>query len=230
MKKLYAFLAAALIGTAAMPARELVFYLEDTPIKDGETVEFRDFETFPGKDGGTQVEMYPMLYLYSDILTKKVKITANCTSGQVVGLCAGGNCVKDTKIVKEGIKINGKQKLELNFDYDATIPAGQAVPEVVTEFEAVDVDHPNTLKKFTFIMNPKAGVSTIISSDNNFYAVQGAIKYNFDAPVSVALYSITGKKVLATTLSGEGTISTDGLDRGIYVYTAGNRSGKLYIR
>jgi len=230
MKKLYLAMAAALLSIASMSARELTFYLNNTPIANGETVKYELSEDEVQKSGDqTYIECYPNLSLHAD-LVGSVDITATCTTGQTIGLCAGGACVKGTEIVKENVSIQGGTKLPLNFDYEAEIAAGENIPQVITEFKALYHGKQSTLKTFTFIINPTAGLATVIADDASFRAVKGGIEYNLDAPAAVALYSITGQKVLTANLNGTGTLSTANLPAGIYVYTLNGHSSKIYLR
>ena len=228
MKKLYITLAAALLGVASMQARELAFYMGEEKIATGEEVKFNEIEkeVIPG---GFEVTMAPELYLWSDFLSNTIQITAKCTSGQEIQMCAGGDCMKGKEVVKKNIEIKANSKLDLKFDYMAEIE-GETIPEVVTEFEAYDTNYTNTKVSFTLVMNSESGALTVIKNNASFRAVAGGIEYSLDAPAAVELYSITGRKVLSAHLEGNGTLSTASLPKGIYVYTLGDKSGKLYIR
>ncbi|MDE6120286.1 MAG: T9SS type A sorting domain-containing protein [Muribaculaceae bacterium] len=229
MKKLYISLAAALLGVASLNARELTFYLGDTPISADETVTFTDYSVEPA-GASVEVVMAPKLSLHSDLQNNKINITATCTSGQEVQMCAGGLCQTGAKISKSDISIGTNAKLDLEFEYIGILKKDETIPEVVTEFEAEMSGYTSTYKKFTLVMNPSAGVATLIGDNNSFRAINGGIEYNIAEPSTVELYSITGRKVLSTTLSGEGTMSTSELPRGIYVYTIAGKSGKIYVR
>lgn len=227
MKKLYIALAAALLGTASIQARELTFYIGNQAIANGASVEFTEIEA---ETIGSNIEVYmaPQLYLMADV--PMTSVTVSTKSNLETSICAGSLCVSGTEVVKENIKLDANKKLDLQFHYEAVIPATQSVPEVVTEFEAVDPRYPDTAKKFTLVMNPSAGIATIISDNDSFRAVAGGIDYSFAAPTAVELYSITGARVLATTLQGNGTLETSNLPKGIYVYTFAGKSGKIYLR
>lgn len=231
MKKLYVTIIAALLGSSSLAARELVFYMGTTPIADKENVQFKDIEISSIGGGRSEVSMEPQLYLFTDIVTSSVKISANCISGQTISMCAGGSCgVPNTSIVKENISIASNQKLPLEFHYEGILEAGQEAPQVVTEFEAVDTRRPETLKSFTLVMNPQSGVATVIGTNNSFRAVSGGIEYSFDAPTAVEIFNTAGRKMLSDTFSGSGTLSTSGLDAGVYIYSLNGVSGKIYIR
>lgn len=230
MKKFYVTLAAAILGMSPLAARELVFYIDNTPIADMEEVQFKDIEITPVTDKLSEVMMEPQLYLFTDLVTSSVNITAKCISGQDINMCAGGNCMNGEKIVKENISIASNQKLPLEFHYEGYITPGEAAPEVITEFEAVDTRHPETKKTFTLVMNPQSGVATIIGVDDSFRAVAGGVEYSFDTPTSVEIFNTAGRKVASETLSGSGTLSTSGLNAGVYIYSLNGVTGKIYIR
>lgn len=230
MKKLYLTLAAALIGTASMAARELTFYLGNTPIANEETVTFKDIETVPIGGGATLVTMAPQLYLHSDIKMTQLIISAKCVSGQSISLCVNNSCENDVEIEKEKVTIQANEKMDLQFEYIDNLPSGQQIPQVVTDFMAMESGRENTKKTFTLIMNPTNGVASVIAGNDQFRAVSGGIEYSFDAPTAVAIYSITGQKTISTQLNGNGTLSTSELPAGVYVYTLNGKSGKIYIR
>ena len=229
MKKLYITLAAALLGVASMQARVLAFYLGDEKIATGEEVTFNDYEKKQIGSDKYKVTFEPELYLGSDFLSNEIQISATCISGQEIQMCAGGECARSKEVVKKGIEIKANSKLNLEFEYIGEIE-GETIPEVVTEFEAYDTNYTNTKVSFTLVMNSESSALTVIKNNASFRAVAGGIEYSLDAPAAVELYSITGRKVLSANLEGNGTLSTASLPKGIYVYTLGDKSGKLYIR
>lgn len=227
MKKFYAICAAALMAAAPLSARELVFYVGEEAVEPGTTVTVSDFNFVPGTP---MQAMDPDLYLYSDIIVTNVTITADCTSGQTIQLCAGGDCVANVKIVKEGISIGTGVKLPMKYEYMEMNPGATAFPRVVTDFTAVDEDHPDVKASFTLVMDTSLGVATIVGNENSFRAVNGGIAYSFDVPTAVELHTLAGEKALGAVLEGAGTLSTSDLEPGIYVYNAGGKTGKIYIR
>ena len=231
MKKLYLTLAAALIASASMSARELTFYIGDKPIEAGQTVTFNDITVTQLPGGFQQAEMKPDLYIGTDIVSSSISVTAKCISGQDISMCCGGLCQAGQTVTKGNLTIQSNQKLALDFDYSTMLSPDVQVPQVVTEFEAVDTKHTETIKTFTLIMNSTNGTATLIAGNSAFRAVNGAIEYSFTNATEVSLYSITGARVFASTLDGCGSITTANLTAGLYIYKLGNgKSGKLYIR
>jgi len=229
MKKLYLSICLAVAGLLTMQARELTFYIGETPIADGQSISFTDIIVNDNGDY-SEVKMAPDLYLGTDIFSNEVNMTATCTSGQEIQLCAGGACKKGVTVEKTGLSVSPSAKLALDFEYIAELDAGVAVPTVTATIEAQDGDRAETKKAFTIVMSAKAGSITLIAERDDLRFTRAGIEYSLDAPADFALYTADGLRVLSTRLSGSGTLVTDGMAEGIYVYTLGNRSGKIYIK
>ncbi len=229
MKKILSIAFAALIAAAPLSARELKFYNGNTAVEAGASLEFTDFTVTPIGNGMVEVSFAPDLYIWSDIFTNTVSMTAECTSGEVIQFCPGGNCVSGKTVTKDDIKIMADQKVAIQYEYIAEMNETDAVPTVVTKISAVDSKHTEVTAEMTVIMNASAGVAEAIVSDNSFKAVKGGISYDFVGAAEVSLYNLGGEVVYHSVLDGKGTIDTVSLAPGIYLYKAGNKSGKIYL-
>ncbi len=227
MKKFYLVLCSTLLCFASQ-ARELTFYIGDTPIENGATVEFTDINV---EDYGDykEVTMAPALYVSTDLFTNALSVTATCTSGQTIQLCAGGNCQAGTTVTKSNVTISTNQKLPLQFEYIAELDGDEEVPVVTAKIEAQDGTYEATYKSYTIVMGKQTGVTLIENSPELTYA-EGAFEYNLTAPEAFALYNTVGLQVLGAQLEGHGTLAADGLTAGIYVYTLGSKTGKIYVK
>lgn len=227
MKKLYLTLLGAALAFGAT-ARELTFYYGDNVIQSGSTITFDGVEI---DDYGDyyEVTMEPKLYLATDIYSNTIEVKATCTSGQTIQLCAGGNCMKGVSVTKSGVKLNPGTKLNLQFDYVDELDAGVPVPTVTTVIEAVDTKHTETAKSFTIVMGQNASVE-VIQNQSEITVTKAGIVYTLSEPLHFALFNITGKQIVSTTVSGTGMIPADGLAKGIYVYRAGKHSGKIIVK
>ena len=79
-------------------------------------------------------------------------------------------------------------------------------------------------------MNDKGGAVAILEADGKYVrAINGGLAYDLAEATEVAVYDMAGRAVLATELQGSGILSTEGLQKGIYVYTVGNRQGGKVI-
>lgn len=235
MKKIYAIIAAAMLTATATQARELRFYLDDQQIAEGSEIEYTSITENEKKPGTIDVAIAPPLSLWADLKTTSVKLTVTSLSGHEVQCCAGGSCAIGTSIVKENITINTDQKLDLEFEYLDQYEKGTTyeVPTVKVQLDAVDVNNPTSKASFTIIMGKSAGVATIVRNDDAFRITRNGIAYNVSVPATATLYNLTGKQVLRTAISGQGTIDTANLAEGIYVYTIQGhgvkKSGKIYV-
>ncbi len=223
MKKFYLFLGAVALAASAN-AKQLTFYLGDTPIVNGSEVYFSDIQS-TDLGGLYDITMAPELYVVSDVNASNVKISAECTSEQTIQLCAGGSCEMGTYIVKENVNLTAGVKLPLEFHY-----AGfeTEIPEITTEIDGIYGEEFDTYTSFTIVMGPNASLA-ILEHSKDLRSVPGAIRYTVDGETPFCLYSTDGAEVLSTVLDGEGTLSTSSLRKGIYVYTLGDSKGKLYI-
>ena len=227
MKKLYLAMLAMLLCFGVAEARKLTFYIGKTAITPGETVSFEDIAVDDYGDY-REVTMAPELYLTSDIYSSKINITAKCTSGQSIQMCAGGACAMGETVTKENITIQSNAFLELKFDYIVELEGDEAIPVVVTEFSAVDTAYPETAVTFTLVMGEKGGV-TLIENNADLVAVEGGIQYNVEQPTTLEIVDIQGRKVAEATVNGFGFLPIDA-PAGVYVYTFGENSGKIYIK
>ncbi|MCM1521726.1 MAG: T9SS type A sorting domain-containing protein [Muribaculaceae bacterium] len=232
MKKIYAFLL-AMLAVGTMSARELTFYMGDSPIANGSTVAYTDTEVKDLGDGWKSVKIAPPLYLWSDLVTKTVKVTAACTSGQVIQMCAGSKCEAGTSVTKNNVTINTREKLDLEFHFENPEMQGD-VPTITVKFDAEDTSY-GTTASFTLVMGPNSSGIREIAKDKEVWASPAGIEYNLNAPANISLYSITGTQVLAVKAEGRGTVNTHSLRPGIYIYTvttsAGARTtGKIHVR
>ena len=227
MKKLYLTLLGALL-TFGASARELTFYMGDTPIANGATVhshalEMEDYGDFK------EIKMDPDLYISSDIFTSDVQIKVTCLTGQAVQLCAGGNCMKGSEITKTNVKISTGQKLPLQYDYVAELDADEPIPTVTSLIEAVDTKYPETAKSFTITLTDVAGV-TVVENKTAFTLTPAGIVYNLDSAQHFTMYNITGLCVYNSELLGTGIVPTSNLAKGVYVYRAGKHTGKFIVK
>ena len=229
MKKILALTVA--LGIAALPlsARELKFYNGNTPINSGAKIEMSDYEV---ENIGNMVSVgfAPELYVWSDIFTNTVTLTATCVSGQTIQFCPGGECVAGTTVSKDKVTISSNQKIALLYEYMAELSKDEPIPTVVTEISAFDTKYTSVKADVTIVMSGTAGVTEVFVNDDSFKAVAGGIEYDFAAPTQVVLCTLAGATVIETTLEGSGVLSTASVPEGLYVYKAGEKSGKIYIR
>lgn len=234
MKKFYLILCGLALAAGAQ-ARSLTFSLGSEKIAPNSTVEFRNITVEELEPGGPKlVEMKPEIFLTSDIFTSSVEVTAACTNSHQIQLCAGGQCEKGVSVTKKNVQLKTNVPLNIQFDYNEELGPDVEVPEVVTDITAVDTKYPDTKISFTIVMNPKSGL-TLIENGSLLRATSAGLEYNLgNAAATLALYDLTGSRLINSRIEGTGTLSHTRLRPGIYVYSIQGKgiksTGKIYIR
>ena len=235
MKKLLlTFLAAVGMFTAA-EGRELRFYLGDQLIEKGSTVAYTEY-TATQLGPNLRVSIEPPLYIWSDMLTSSVTVTAKCETGENISLCCGGDCINGTDVTKNNVKISGGDNgmTALDLHYASMLTGTTKAPTLRVNDEAVDSKASSTRTSFTIVMGPDASGIDKIDGNSGVSVTSAAIRYDLPGEATVALHSITGAKALEARVAGSGTLEISGLPCGIYIYSvrgAGvNKTGKLVIR
>lgn len=225
MKKLLLLLTSAVVYFNAN-AIDLTFWIDNQKITPGETIEFSDI-TINKDEGYCDVKMKPELYLTTNIFSSDIKITATCTSGQTIGLCAGGQCIGGVTAVKENVTVRPNQKLDLGFDFIGEFDLDEPIPTVITTIEAEDITESESKIQFVIKMGEKSASVSVVEISDEIRAVEGAIAFNVEYPGELTVSTLSGANVFSGIITGEGSIS---LPKGIYVYSFNGRAGKLIIR
>ena len=227
MKK-FLLLLAGVSAYMSADAIELTFWMGNQHITPDQTVKFTDIDIVNyDEDGYKEVKMDPKLSISSNIFSSDVKITATCTSGQSIQMCAGGLCRGGVTVTKEGVTVRPNQKLDLGFDYAGEFDLDETIPTVVTVIEAEDVQESDSKVQFIIEMGEAGASVSTIEVNDDFKAVEGGVAYSADKDYTLTITTMSGVNVYTANVSGEGFIS---LDKGLYVYTFGSRSGKIYIK
>lgn len=214
-----------LIGLSAQ-AIELTFWLGNDKVDPGSTVEFTDI-TVDTYDTYKEVTMKPSLYVSSNIYTSDLTIRATCQSGQSIQMCAGGVCKGGESVTKENVTVRTGSKLDLGFDYIEEFDLDDKIPVVTTLFEAEDVTEPNSRVEFVLVMSEEGASLDMISLPHPLRCVSGGLDYELTGSEMLSVYRIDGTCVYTGEISGQGHLP---LGIGLYVYSLGGDSGKLYVK
>lgn len=225
MKKLYLLLACAV--SMGAQAANLTFYVGDKTVTPGETIYFTDYQAEEFEPGVWDIYMNPHLSISSDFFTNTVSVTAECTSGQTIQMCVGG-CTPGKTVVKDNLTVQTGAKLALEFEYINSEYEGTAVPDVTTRFKATDGEGDPV--EFVLVMGPSGASITTVPAGDYIGATRAGITYSLESAKAFSLFSLTGNRVLATTLKGNGVLNTAKITKGVYVYTLGNKTGKIIIK
>lgn len=231
MKKFYTLFASlAFIFAANAANNKLTFFIGETPIENGSTVEFNELTVMQDfGDGWGEVKYEPKLFLTNDFYSSKIKVTAKCTSGESVMMCCGGACGSGVEVVKDNLKMQAASTLPLEFHWETDEIELAAVPEITVEFEAFDGSGKNSPASFTLVMKKNAGVENIAAAAYVRFSGK-TLYYNVASASQLTLYSIIGTPVLSRNVSGNGSVSLDGLAKGCYIYSLAGKTGKIYVK
>lgn len=234
MKKLYFLAAAALLTAGSASAKSFTLYAGETEVANGaeiivgeDKIEVTDLSEY---GIGVQYKYDPELYVVTDE-SANITVNAKCTSGQDIQLCFGGACkggkeLTQTKIVEAG------KRTSLWFDALGSVTTINELPEISAEVTVQYADDADSAVKVYIVMGPKASVE-VVKFDPSFCVGNGHISYDLNGAAVASIYNLNGAEVVRANISGQGTISTANLPKGVYVYRlqgAKNIAGKLIVR
>lgn len=77
---------------------------------------------------------------------------------------------------------------------------------------------------------PSVSVSQVLSDDNQMAVAGNTLYYQFETPQELSVYSVNGSQVYSGVAGAEGMTSFDFLPAGLYIYKAGDTTGKILIK
>lgn len=226
MKKFYT-LAAALLTVGAMQADTLSFLDGETPIANGETITFSEIEI--DEEYPDEGMFAPDLYLTSDYSTGKLTAIAQCTTGQEISFCFGGNCMVGETVTKESDPIMPGAKIALMYDvpfFDLT--PDYVFPVISTIISVTDESNPSTATTMTVVFD-KTNAIRAVETGKRVTVANGAFAYVLDGAATLNVYNTAGVLAFSANVEGNGAITAP-LAPGLYVYTLAGETGKFIVR
>lgn len=221
MKKFSILLACAAMALAAN-AQAVKFYYQGKPVETDKTLTFGDTE---GDDFGYMFK--PEVFLKASTMAT-VRVKAECTTGQNVNLCFGGQCGKPSTTVESNpTNMMANELYALEYDYVSNDPINEVIK---TNVSVIDDITEEVFSKITIVFDPAYASVNVIESDKAVSYYDGELIYNVEKAADFALFSTDGKRVISATVQGNGSFSTSSLAKGIYVYRLGNDTGKIIVK
>ncbi len=222
----FLFILSFLSMVQAASALDLSFWIGNTKITPGETVQFTDIivDTYPDYK---EVTMKPSLYLMADMYSSDVVLKATCTSGQVIQVCTNGKCRSGESVTVSDFVLRPNQKLDIGYDYITELDLTDPIPTVVTTIEAEDPTEPGSKVEFVIEMSDGQASISEVRSANKISANADGIAYSADGVTRLQVTNILGVNYCSREVSGEGFIA---LPKGLYIYRLGDKAGKIYVR
>lgn len=222
MKKFSILLACAAMALAAN-AQAVKFYYQGKPVETDKTLTFGDTED----DGFGSYMFKPEVFLKASSMAT-VRVKAECTTGQNVNLCFGGQCgVESTTVESNPTNIMANQLYALEYDYVSNDPINEVIKTNVSVINDITEE---VFSKITIVFDPAYASVNVIESDKAVSYYDGELIYNVEKAADFALFSTDGKRVISATVQGNGSFSTSSLAKGIYVYRLGNDTGKIIVK
>lgn len=227
MRKFY-FVILSLLAVASVSAANITVRMGNSVVAPGSTAYFSDYMAEEYEAGVWDIIMNPHISIESDFFVSGVTVTAKCTTGHAIQMCAGGLCEQGAEVTKTDITLRKGSPLDIEFEFINSEYEGTAVPDITTVF-TVQVPDQEAIE-FTIVMGPSGASVDRVSVSDNVSFHNGTLVYSLQEPSNFAVYSITGVKMLAKNIDGSGTLSMRHLPAGIYVYTLRGKTGKFIIK
>lgn len=230
MKKFTLFAACAAFALG-MNAQTVKFIQNGKEIASGETITCTDWED----DGFGTFLCDPEISVVSNqnIL---VDITAEMAaesqaSTRFIQMCCGGDCmIGSDKVVKSGISLTANSAMPLEFETSYWDDEPET-PTIIADIYVCPAGSTEKIASITVITSAGDGAVSVFEIDNTLVTFSnGELKYEAAAPCTLALYGTDGKLFVEKAVSGAGSIDATGIPAGVYVYTLGNKSGKVVVR
>lgn len=226
--KLFATLCAACCGLTMMgEGLDYQVTRHDVVVPDGVTVEIgytKPNENLP------RYQWDADLYLEA-LADTDIALTCSSPEGKGWQCCAGGNCVaispsspaEKTLVLDQGDKEN--LQIETMGMYKEALPeTNLAYLELISS----EGEYKITISALP-VSAEQVGIKTIASNGNYVQVINRRVNYNFAAPTAMTVYSIDGKAVASYCLNATGSLDVN-IPAGVYVYRAGNVSGKMLVK
>lgn len=233
MKKTLLFALLLSGSITSLAAKELSFTFEGTPVANGGSIVYTEYEVYPYTEGETEIFIKPEIYLSKD---GTGTVSVRTTSDYPVQLCIGGQCEASETILKENLNfgLNVPQDLELDCSfYFKDTEAVMTVPKINVLVEAWYSNDPSTVWSVNVVMGGFSGIDDVAGAENSVSVNGKTLAYVTESPAEIAVYNLSGRAVASYTVNGTGSLSLANLPAGIYMYRAAgkiNKTGKFVIR
>lgn len=238
MKKLLLAMCLATGFAGSMAAQELQVLFQGEPVENGGTVVFKQYEveTQYYDEGDVHIEFStwkvdPKLMLVSDVVAP-ITVSVNSTTGVPIQLCAGGQCQQGVEITKAVENLVANTPLDLQLDWLANTEDGTQVydiPEMIVDVEIYYTEDPSNALTFTLEMGGVQAVAAVeeLGAGQNLVKLNGRqLEYDLPASSQINVYSLSGKNVINANVAGAGSLSLEGLSKGIYIYKVSGKYNK----
>ncbi len=232
MKKLFTLFAGVACVMAAN-AQDFTFTVNDAVVADESTVSV-GFDDSKG-----YWTSYPHIYISSTedaTVTLQVHIPSLGNEFDQIMFCPGGYCREPNAlgIATAELKLEKgvPSPLELHCELQSSI-GKDVCPEINAPVEITLISRNKPIFSFTVVFDSSAsaGIDNVTASGDFVNLVAGNIlEYNVPDSTKLDIYSLNGATVMERVVNGHGSLSLDRLAPGVYLYKAGELSGKVLVK
>lgn len=226
MKKLLLASIVALGALTPMAAQDLYFQYEGNAVPAGGVVEFTKYEEYPyGKDK-IEIFIQPEIFIVGNKLSP---VSLKSTSNYPVQVCIGGQCEAAQEIIKDDLTIVPGKPENLLLDCSIYLPKDEELelPYIEVYLEAWYNDDPSNVVTMTLKMGDVNAAVHGIDAGLNAISFDGkSLHYDLNQASNISVYTLSGKQIINKQASGNGTVSLEGLSKGVYLYRVAGKNGK----
>ncbi len=220
MKKSLLLAASVLLaGTAMAQDLELTVRMGNNILESGKSYWYNNIHS-EDMGGYYEVKIKPNLYIScNEDLIGMLNIMATCTSGQLINLCSGGQCVTGTTVNKPNLTLAADSELDIDMYWEGEVDDLDEVPTGISvDLKTWISDEPSTEKTFKIVMNDPTNSVKILAADKEVYLSGNALHYNITSSAMIYIYDVKGNIMLNAPVNGTGAVDLTTLPKGVYLY------------
>lgn len=195
-------------------------------LKDGDVIECGYEEPFPG-----WIQWDPTIVVTCN---KNLTLTVTADAEPIAegaiqicgisGLCQRLNGTPETRsnVYNAGDKV--PMQLDIQNGGNVVEPAN-ATLKITDGTETVNIT-------VTFVGEPQEelAISSVAAKGTQIRVNGRTLHFTADNAANLTLYTISGQSAISRRISGTGSINLTNLPAGVYIYRAGNKTGKIILR
>lgn len=230
MKKIFTTLAASLLCSSAVFA-DITVTNGGTTVANGSTISLTEGVVDDYGDAAIiEIGCIPVITSSAAPITIKA-----ITTDSKIQVCPS-SCIdlKENNGKYEGSMVEKKSSVDCRIHREWVYPDevdSKTVPADYSSVTTIEItDNAGANFTFSIDMNPGGAGIGAIETAKAFSFSDNVLSYSLTQSADLAVYSITGSKVLGRTLSGSGTVDFGRLPRGLYIYSAAGHTAKVLVR
>lgn len=195
-------------------------------LKDGDVIECGYEENPLGADYGYNWDPTIVVTCNKNLT---LTVTADAPAGNKISFCGiSGQCVMLTGTPETRSNVyNTGDKVPMQLD----ITNGNVVEPVNATLKITDGQETvNITVTFVGEAQEELAINTVAAKGVQISATGRTLRFVADNATDITLYTISGQSAVSRRISGSGSLNLSHLPAGVYIYRAGNKTGKIILR